>query len=329
MAFISFQPSDFFNSKRYAGNGSTQSITGVGFQPDFTWIKSITGGYNHYGFDSVRGVKKWVSPSQTTAETAQDPSLNTFDSDGFALGAWDNINENTYTHVGYCWKESAVSGTDIVTYTGNGSARDISHSAGAAPHWMMVKNTSGSDRAWNCYHDGLGADKRLFINTNESVSTASTAFTDAPTASVMKLGTNVEVNEDTLTYVAYVFAPIQGFSKFGSYLGNNSTDGVFLFCGFRPAFLMVKCSSHGSSNWTILDNKRSSSGGGNPNDKWVYANTNDAEVDQSSNPTDFLSNGFKMRNNGGYLNASGRTYMFIAFAEAPFVNSNGVPCNAR
>lgn len=167
------------------------------------------------------------------------------------------------------------------------------------------------------HHNLTSANYHIILNTAAAQGTGTYQWNDTlPTSTVFSVGSGSDTNGSSDTYVAYCFAPKQGFSKFGSYLGNNNADGTFIYTGFKPAFLMVKCSSHASSNWVILDNKRSSSGGGNPNDKWQYANTTDDEVDQSSNPTDFLSNGIKMRNNGGYLNASGRTYIYIAFAES-------------
>ena len=324
-------PELYFQIKLYTGDASSTSHTLDGdenMQPDLAWFKSRSRSDNSRIVDALRGTNSIKSNTDDAEVDSGSDGFTSLDSDGFTLngsGGGGEFNAASGTYVTWCWKESATSGFDIVTYTGNGSNRDISHSAGAAPHWMMVKNRTGSDRAWNCYHDGLGADKRIFINTTDSVSTSTTSFTDAPTASVMKLGTNTEVNENTTTYVAYVFAPIQGFSKFGSYTGNGNANGTFVYTGFRPAYVICKNTS-GTGNWGIKTAKSQAYNGA---DVTLFANSTGAESAFSDNKVDLLSNGFKILTASSDFNTSGSTYIYMAFAEAPLVNSNGAPCNAR
>ena len=354
MAYISFQPSDYFNTKLYTGTGATNAQTSVGFQPDWVWIQNRGGTYANVAFDAVRGATKLIEPAGDGMENTVSDTLTSFDSDGFTLGAdssnYCNRSSSPNTYVAWNWKAngagsantdgsinstatsaSTTSGFSIVKYTGTGSNATVGHGLGVAPEVVWIKKLSGGgNEGIYAYMKSIGASNTLTVQSDAASASASSLFNDTdPTSSVFSIGTHASTNASGSTYIAYCFAPINGFSKFGKYYGNNSTWGTFVNCGFKPGMVIVKCDSNASTPWVLLDNKRSSSGGPNPNDRWLYANVTDAEVDQSSNPTDFLSNGFKLRNNGGYMNGSGRTYTFMAFAAKPLVSSNNVPVTAR
>jgi len=319
-------PELYFQTKLYTGNGSTQSITLDGdenMQPDMVWIKvrSTTG--DHGVFDSQRGgTTKFIRPNKTNAETTSD-SISSLNSDGFSLGAgW---NDNTATFVAWCWKESSTAGFDIVTYTGNETDdTDISHSLSAVPHAILVKKRNGATN-WVVYHQGMDNTHGMYLDTTSAKVDSAAFWSDEdPTSSVFTLGDSGSVNGNTDTFVAYLFSEKQGFSKFGSWTGNGNSDGPFIHLGFRPAFLLWK--STGSENWYINDNKREPF-----NDdamSVLYPNLNNSEG-ALSDEIDMLSNGFKMRGTNSAHNTDGQEYIYLAFAEASFVNSKGVPANAR
>tara|TARA_R100000655_G_scaffold89125_1_gene129601 strand:+ start:211 stop:1197 length:987 start_codon:yes stop_codon:yes gene_type:complete len=319
-------PELYFQVKLYAGNSSTQAITLDGsedMQPDFVWIKNRNDGSNqsHVLYDSVRGATKFWQSNSTAGEATDSNGLTAFGSDGFTLG--NSAEENTgFNYSAFCWKESATPGFDIVSYTGNGSARTISHNLSAVPEWMLIKKTSGTD-AGAVYVGANGNTNGLLISGTNANDDELYWNDTTPTSSVFTLGTLSNVNQNSETYISYLFAPKQGFSKFGTYVGNADTNGTFIYTGFQPAWVMCKKSS-GTGNWNITDTKRNT---GNPHGKQFEANASIAEFD--SVRLDILSNGFKHRATGSDLNGSGTSYIFIAFAEAPFVNSKGVPCNAR
>ena len=344
MAFTSIDnPELYFQWKLYTGNGTDDtSITLDGtenMQPDLVWLKRRDNAGRHRLFDSVRGATKSLRSDDDENEITAADSLKSFDSDGFTLGADSasggiNVNINTETMVAWCWKESATAGFDIVSYTGNGSARTISHSLSAKPHWIIVKNRSDDDNYWQVQHKSLGATKNMLLNDTNAVATVSTFWNDTEgTTSVFSVGTHDDTNENTDSIIAYLWSEKQGFSKFGSYLANNSADGNFIYLGFRPAFFMVKSASGGSAsarNWRIYDNKRANTNGTSTVgiDEQIFPNTTSAEV-VNDNELDFCSNGVKIRCNDGGVNTSGETYIWMAFAEAPFVNSKKIPCNAN
>jgi len=338
MAFTSINnPELYFQTKIYTGDGSTDvSHTFDGdedMQANMIWFKRRSGSGNHFLYDSVRGANRSLVPNDTDAEATsgeQTTYLTSFDSDGFTLGDdVNNINASNETYVAWAWKESATAGFDIVSYTGNGSNRTISHSLSAKPAMILVKQRSAS-RDWWVYNKNLhgtdGATGVLYLSTNDAAGTSATTSwnSTAPTTSVFSLGTTVGVNADSGTYIAYCFAEKQGFSKFGSYTGNGSaTDGPFIYTGFRPAYVIAKEAS-GTGHWRIRDNKRSPI-----NAVGIVSHANAATGDTTEDNIDFLSNGFKLYTSGAENNGSGDTYIYAAFAEAPFVNSKGVPCNAR
>ena len=324
-------PEKYFQVKLYTGNATDDTaITLDGdtdMQPDLIWTKERSQTGNHNIFDSVRGTSKRLRTETNAAEGTLDPvnQIKSFDSDGFTLGTNNGSNENSITFVAYCWKESADSGFDIVSYTGNSTDRTISHSLSAVPKVIIIKNRSTTNW-WHTYHHKLGNNYEVYLNvTNVAGSTDAYQSTD-PTSSVFSLDDSVDgTNGDGNSLIAYLFAPKQGYSAMGSYTGNGNADGTFIYTGFRPAWIMIKNSSRSSENWNIIDNKRDGYNGSNEN---LAPNLNGAES-SGNNRWDILSNGFKCRDTNNEVNNSGDTYIYMAIAEASFVNSNGVPCNAR
>jgi len=342
MAYTTINKStDYFNTKLYTGNGSTNAITGVGFQPDWVWIKSRGLARSHQINDAVRGAGKILATDNTGAEFTDTNRITTLDSDGFTLGSNDNVNGSSDNLVSWNWlangagssntdgsdsstvSANTTAGFSIVKWTPSGGNATVGHGLGAVPEMIISFRIDGAQDRF-VYHKDIGNTKYVRLNQTTASTTDANAWNNTtPTSSVFSVGSQFGGSD----YIAYCFAEKKGFSKFGSYEGNGNTDGLFIYTGFKPAFVMIKSYNTASRFWTIQDNKRSSSGGPNPNDKWLYANTNDAEVDQASNPMDFLSNGFKLRNNGAYQNSN--AYIYMAFAEAPLVGSNNVPCTAR
>jgi len=317
-------PELFFQIKLYTGNGTDDTaITLDGdenMQPDAVWVKTRSTNNNHFIYDSVRGVTKSLIPNHTNTE-ATTSGVKSFDSDGFTLGD-SNGNANTETYVAWCWKESATAGFDIVSYTGNLTNRTMSHSLSAVPKMIIIKNRNTS-HWWHTYHHKIGNNYEVYLNaTNAKGSTGAYQSTD-PTSSVFSLGGSGYdgVNGSGNSLIAYCFAEKQGFSKFGSFEGNSNADGTYVHLGFRPALVCIKSSS-ATSAWYMYDNKRL---GYNVDNNEIYASSDHAE--QTDDRIDLLSNGFKMRTSDSTLN--GGSLIYLAFAEAPFVNSNGVPCNAR
>ena len=324
-------PEKYFQVKLYTGNATDDTaITLDGdtdMQPDLIWTKERSQTGNHNIFDSVRGTSKRLRTETNAAEGTLDPvnQIKSFDSDGFTLGTNNGSNENSITFVAYCWKESADSGFDIVSYTGNSTDRTISHSLSAVPKLIIIKNRSTTNW-WHTYHHKLGNNYEVYLNvTNVAGSTDAYQSTD-PTSSVFSLDDSVDgTNGDGNSLIAYLFAEKQGYSKFGSFEGNSSTDGPFIFTGFRPSMILYKNADY-LENWHIQSWKQESL---NPNNNQLTPNENYAESSDSNTNVDFLSNGFKMRSSHRTSNYSGNTFVYMAFADAPFVNSNGVPCNAR
>ena len=326
-------PSAYFKVQLYTGNGSadraiTFDDTDTDMQPDLVWIKNRDGTNNHILQDAVRGATKSLESDGTGSEVTSSTRVLSFGSDGFSIGSAGTNNTNTDKYVAWCWKESATSGFDIVTYTGTGSAKTESHSLSAVPEFITVKVRSETGH-WRAYHGSNTAAPEtdaLIFNDTDATYDLNTYWNDtAPTSSVFTVGTHDQTNKSTVTYVAYLWRSVQGFSKFGSYSGSGSSDGPFIYTGFRPAWIMCKCNSAGSSEWRIWNNKMDTF---NPADNVLDANDDGAE-DTSAEDCDFCANGFKWRAGGLKNNDAGETYIYMAFAEAPFVNSNGVPCNAR
>jgi len=354
-------PEAYFQTQLYTGNGSADHAITFGgdtdMQPDFVWIKNRDAADSHCLFDSVRGATKLISSDATNAESTDTDTLDSFATDGFQVDADVKVNTNAEKYVAWCWKAgtsftndqsatgvgsidsdgsiNTTSGFAIIRWSGTASNATIAHGI-AAPKMMIIKRISGGTEQWVVYHQAISPAKHLFLNLTDAETADTNNFQNtATTSSVFSVGTYNQMNASgTDNMIAYCFAPKQGFSKFGSYISNNSSDGVFVYLGFKPSFVMVKGSSAAGLNWVIHDNKRHSvtpaSGGTNFNVINRQLMPNLTNADDTNDGIDFLSNGFKWRWNGGDVNGTaGRTYVYMAFAEAPFVNSNGVPCNAR
>lgn len=300
------------------GTGATATVSGYQFQPDLVWIKSRTAARNNVLFDAVRGIAASGLYSNSTGaeDTGFTDGLTAYTSSGFTLGAdslsrGTNVNGDSY--VNWAWRESAQAGFDIVTYTGNGANRTIAHSLGVAPSMMIVKRRNGTGTQWAVYHQAIGNTNTIYLNlTNAQASQPAFWNSTTPTSTVFSLGTDATVNGSADIYVAYLFAEVPGFSRFGSYTGNGSTDGPFVFCGFRPRWVMIK-RTDSTGNWQIVDTARSAA---NAMPNILRPNTSDSEG--VTDVVDNLANGFKLRIADGFWNASGGTYIFAAFAEAPF-----------
>jgi hypothetical protein len=327
------QANDYFNPVLYTGNNSTQSITGVGFQPDWVWIKGRSGATDHGLYDAVRGVQKQLESNQTGAETTETTGLTAFGADGFTVGALAQLNTSSATYVAWNWKANGAgssntagtitstvsanttSGFSIVTYTGTGANATVGHGLGVAPSMLIVKARNSSPTNWGVYHANSNATPQnyyLLLQSTVAATADSLAWNNtAPTSSVFSLGAG-GFNINTATHVAYCFAPVAGYSAFGSYVGNGSADGPFVYLGFRPEFIMIKASSEASS-WILGDTARSPY-----NIQGARLFPNAANAEDNNFLFDYLSNGFKVRNSSSGNNTNGQTYIYAAFAESPF-----------
>jgi len=313
---------EYFNTVLYTGNGGTQTISGVGFQPDFVWIKDRSSAFSHRLVDAVRGSTE-VLFSDSTAATQVDSygTVDSFTSDGFALRLGTNVvsadgaNRNGDAHVAWNWKESATAGFDIVTFTATSTSMTVNHSLGVTPDLIILKKRNSADD-WGVNSSAFSTrtGNYLLLNSTQAIASSATTFTGFSSTTV-SFGSGFMTN--TATYVAYLFSEVAGYSKFGSYTGNGSTDGPFVFCGFRPRWLLVKRSS-GIANWYLVDSVRSTY---NVIDKALIPDLSNEE-ETYSNAVDLLSNGFKPRTTGAAFNASGSTYIFAAFSETAFKYSN-------
>tara|TARA_R100000995_G_scaffold62432_1_gene32035 strand:+ start:1611 stop:2663 length:1053 start_codon:yes stop_codon:yes gene_type:complete len=350
MAYTTVNKStDYFNTKLYTGTGSTNAQTGIGFQPDWVWIQNRGGTYANISVDSVRGATKLLEPQGTGQEATVANSLTSFDSDGFTLGADSSnyCNKSSNNYVAWNWRaggaasanssgtiSSSVSvnttaGFSVVSYTGTGSAgATVGHGLGVAPAMIIEKARTVTDD-WLIYHQSIGNTHGLALNNTTAQTDSDTYFNDtSPTSTVFSLGNNGKVNTNGGTHIAYCFAEKKGFSRFGQYLGNGNTDGTFVYTGFRPAFVLVKKYS-ATESWQITDHPRDVNVA--PNYARVLAN--DGSSAEATNTTwakiQKASNGFKLCHTDGVINASGSTYIYMAFADAPLVGSNDEPCKAR
>jgi len=334
---------EYFNTLIWTGDGVTRSITGVNFQPDFVWIKKRSGVDNNHVFDVVRGAGNRLLTDSSAAEGVGTNELTAFNSDGFTLSGNGAVNGSGATYVGWNWlgangtasntngsitstvSANTTSGFSIVSYTGTGSNATVGHGLGTSDiGTIIVKNRDSGTDNWWVFHKSIGATGGLKLNATDSTITASTLWNDtAPTSSVFSIGTGSGLNASGQDLIAYVMAEKKGFSKFGSYTGNGSTDGTFVYTGFKPAWVMVKRTTN-LGGWVIYDNKRDSY---NVTDLFLYADTSDADVPFTG--YDFLSNGFKARTTGGAMNSSGDTFIYMAFAENPLVGTNNIPATAR
>jgi len=337
-------PGKQFNVVTYTGDASTSNaVTGVGFQPDMVWIKSrgSTNLYSNAMFDSSRGRAKIVfsdsDRDEDTATSTQD--LVSFDTDGFTVGSVYNSGSNINNDpiVAWCWKcaggttasnssgsitstvqANTKSGFSIITYTGTGSNATIGHGLSAKPDLIFTKRRS-SNQTWGVYHSALGATKYLALNSNATAGTDSAFWNDTePTTSLISLGTEGRVNQSSGTYVAYAWHNVEGYSKFSSYTGNGNADGTFIYTGFRPRLFVTK--KIGTDNWIVIDSKRETFNA--VGEKVLLWDTNDAEFDPGNVNLDFVSNGVKMRNTDGKINANGTEYVYMAWSDVPFKYNN-------
>ena len=356
-------PTAYFQTALYTGNASSnKAITNDGnsdLQPDWVWIKERSSTSSHFVNDSVRGAGKNLYTNLAEAEGTNTALFTSFDSDGFTVGNTNQGNQNNETYVAWQWKsESAVSGNtlqggsnsktyagsvnttagiSIIKYVGNGvGGHEIPHNLSETPVFYIIKRLSDTEH-WQVYHahnTSAPQTDYLQLSTNEATVDANTRWNDtAPGTNSIVVGSHASVNTEDDNYVAYIFSQKKGYSKFGIYTGNGqASDGPFIYLGFKPAFLIIKTNSH-ADDWRLLDNRRSGSGGFNPNNVHLYAHTNGADATSSTNSVpdgvDFLSNGFKIRQATNGLNRSAGTYIYMAWAENPFVTSTGITTTAE
>ena len=346
--------SSYFNTITWTGNGATsRSLTGVGFKPDFLWVKCRNqGSFSHTLSDAVRGSTKTLFSNLTNAEINNYTYgyVTSYDTDGFSAiqgaSSIEQYNTNADTYVAWNWlganttasntsgsitstvSANTTSGFSIVSYTGTNANATVGHGLGVAPKMVIVKSRSDV-ASWHCYHSGLtNANYYILLNSTAAQASQTSIWQGTtPTSSVFSIGVNGSTNASGQTYIAYCFAEVKGYSKFGSYIGNGSTDGTFIYTGFKPAMVIIKVSST-TENWVIRDNKRDTF-----NNVYKQLLPNASSAEDTSNDgrfsNDFLSNGFKLRATHASTNQSGATYIYMAFAENPFVSSKGIPTTAR
>jgi hypothetical protein len=347
-------PSAHFQTTLWTGNATDdRSITNTGnsdLQPDFVWIKSRGTTNDHLLFDSTRGTGKYMRANGSDTETTNADTLQGFESDGIEIGADSRLNTNTDTVVSWQWKanggtttendasETSVGSLDsvyqanttagfsIVTYTGNGTAATIAHGLGVKPECILIKNR-GKDEGWAVYHGANTSAPEtdgLHLNLTNATNDSTDYWNDvAPTTTTFGISSD-DRSGGGYNYIAYVFNSIQGYSKFGSYTGNGDADGPFVYTGFELSYLIMK-RTDSAGEWLIYDNKRDPF---NLRDTRLEAQDNFADSTGTTKVFDFLSNGFKCRNSDTDINADGGTYVYMAFAEHPFVSSEGIPTTA-
>jgi len=344
-------PTDYFNTKIFTGdNSANNAVTGVGFQPDFIWFKNRSAANDHALVDSVRG-RKALSSNNTSAELTlnADKDFQSFDSDGFTVDVVEQLNSfnksgdsivtwnwlagttgsgtttGTGTGKAYSYSVNTTSGFSIVKYLGNGSAgHTIPHHLGAVPKMIILKRDAATN--WSTYHASTGNGKSDPLNEAEVPTTSTSFWNDTtPTSSVFTVGSISNTNSNDSSIIAYCFAEKQGYSKFGSYTGNGNVSGPMIVTGMKPAWTMIKRTSS-NEGWYINDTTRLTT---NPNDQYLRPNAAGEEGTTPSLAIDLLSNGIKMRGTDSGYNESGSTYIYMAFAENPFVTSSGVPACAR
>ena len=339
------KPSDYFNIVQYTGNAGTQAITGVGFSPNWVWGKARNAAEGHAIHDTIRGVRKNVLANTTAAEE-DIASITAFGSDGFTLGSNAHLNNNNSPTVAWCWKaETAFSndasstsigsvdsagtvndtaGFSIVSWTGTGANATVKHGLSTAPSWILVKNR-GAVENWVSFHTKLGNGLNQKLNNTEANQDTTGSWNDtSPTTSVFTVGSFTNVNQSSTAMIAYCFAEKQGYSKFGSYKGNGNANGTFVYTGFKPAWVLLK-RSDATQAWELRDNQRE-----NPyNTQTGTFYVNEAGAADQGEGIDMLANGFKCRAAGGGQNANGAAYIYMAFAESPFVSSTNIPATAR
>ena len=348
-------PSAYFKVQLYTGTGSSNAITfddtDTDMQPDFVWIKPRSSAIEHNLYDAPRGVT-WALQAHNNEAQGEDNGygwLSAFGSDGFTVveggSNASRVNGDGVTYVAWCWKAGTTSGItttgsditpdaysfnqtsgfSVIKYEGNDTAdTQLAHGIGAIPKFGIFKKLDSAGR-FQVYHHALDDDEKLYLDDTHAAVTDADAWNETdPTAVNWTIDVEDDANESGEDLVAYSWAPIQGFSKFGTYVGNGNADGPFIYTGFKPAFIITK-KTNATSPWHMYDNKRANSF--NPVTGKITADASDAEATGAE--CDFCANGVKLLVSGSDVNGSGDSFVYAAFAEAPFVNSNGVPCNAR
>jgi hypothetical protein len=353
MAYISFKPTDFFNTILYTGDdGASQAQTGVGFSADLTWIKDRDSTEEHVLTDTVRGATYWIRSNATNANAALATGLLSWQSDGFTVGN-NGVVGTTDDYVAWNWKAGTTTGLDfsagditpsaysvnttsgigIYKYTGDGTVGGdtIAHNLGATPKLVIVKQLTDA-YSWAVQHSSVANTKILNLDKVDASSTNDAFHNTYPTSTLITLGSSTYTNAaaGTKDYIMYAFAPVTGYSHFTQYLGNGDTVGMFINTGFEPAFLMIK-ETDSSSGWCMYDNKRPDSNPGywNVNSNFLQAQETGVESNNANLSVDFLSNGFKVRNAAGDINGSGNHYSVMAFAKNPIIGQGGTPGVAR
>ena len=342
------KPTDYFETKLYTGNGGTLNVTGLDFAPNWVWIKSRSSSRVHCLFDTVRGATKRLQTNEGDAEATTSNSLTGFNSDGFSLGSYNQSNEGSANFVSWNWlgangtasnsngnitstvSANATAGFSIVKWTGNNSgSATVGHGLGTIPNVVLIKKLDGTSN-WGFKHSSFASGAMAPFNTVDAPSNRNGStnggignLTSSSTFGFIAGGAGTP-SENNGSMIAYCFSERKGYSKFSSYVGNGSTDGPFIYTGFKPAYVLVKAMS-GSASYTVLDNKRNPF---NPMGKGLFPDSAQAEYDYT-NRRDYYSNGFKIRNTSSAENSSGTSYAYMAFAENPFVTSTGIPATAR
>ncbi len=338
-------PTEYWDAQLHTGNGGTQAISSFAFQPNWVWIKNRDNADDHYMYDSIRGATKTLHSNKTDAEFTSPNALQSFDSDGFTTGGDGGTNRSSQGYVAWAWKaetsqsfsgesgtsdstvsSSSEAGFSIVKYTG-GSTERVKHGLGAAPEWILVKDLDSASN-WAVYHSGLTTNNFLELNGTGAQSSgsnprflSSTYGTSVPTSTYffVRNYSGSTTNNTGNEYIAYCFAPKEGYSKFGTYEGTNAAGGPFVYLGFRPALVILKLADSSSNGFFMFDNKRNTH---NEVDNYLLANDSGAEINQAARAVDFLSNGFKLRTDAEFDPNGSGTYVYMAFADQPFKFSN-------
>jgi hypothetical protein len=331
------KPQENFNVVTWTGTGSSNARTDVGFQPDFTWIKGRSHSSNHRLMNSIAGATKYLLSNASQAEGTDSQVMSSFDSTGFTVGTEDDTNGSTKTFVAWNWKagnatlgtgdftqgsiastcsRNVDAGFSIVSYTGNEtSGATVGHGLSKAPEMLIVKSRPYGE-SWSVYSKDMGNTKYMELDGAGTAATYTGAWNDTtPSSTLFTLGNGTKSNR-TGTMIAYAFHSVDGYSKVGSYTGNGSSDGTFVYTGFKPAFVLIK--GDRTTQWMMSDSERSSY---NVVDDALYSSLSSSEASGSNFQLDYLSNGFKLRTANDAFNLSG-TYIFLAFAEYPFKYTN-------
>ena len=316
---VILKPLQYANTATWNGSGTSTVTVNFGFQPDLVWIKprnNVASNANgHILIDSVRGVDKVLRSHTTGAEVTESNNIVTFTSTGITIGDSHNVNKNTTSqYVAWAWQKGATQGFDIVTFTNTASSAAFNHSLGVTPAMIILKGRGPTAANWTVFHKSLANMTSAYLNLNGTGATGTLA-TGVPAPTSTTFGSSSAAIPASESSIAYLFSEVAGYSKFGSYTGNGSADGPFVFCGFRPRWLMIK-RTDAVESWNIIDTARDATNQAGTN---LYPNLTNAE--STNNSCDALSNGFKLRTTWAGANASGGTYIFAAFSEFPFKNA--------